>query len=304
MPTDIDRTAREDLERLEGLATVSVNGTSLAYTERGDGEPVVLVHGSASDVRNWIEQLPAIGRTHRAIAYSRRYARPNEDIPADVDDRMAPHVDDLIALLEELDAAPAHLVGHSWGGFICLLLAIRRPDLIRSLALLEPPVLSLYLSTPPRPGEVVRLLARRPRTGLAILRFGARAVAPATRQFRRGHDEEALRRFANGVLGDGAWEHLPPDRRRQALDNVSSLRAQFLGAGFPPLADEEVRGVTVPTLLLCGERSPLGLRRLSDRLHELLPRSERVEIPSASHRMQEENPIATNEAIGAFLDSR
>jgi hypothetical protein len=50
---------------------------------------------------------------------------------------------------------------------------------------------------------------------------------------------------------------------------------------------------------------PAGQReRLSNRLDELLPRSERIEIPAASHRMQEENPTATNEAILDFLDRR
>ncbi len=296
--------ATADLERLQGLATVTVNGVALAYAELGQGEPVVFVHGSASDLRNWTAQLAAIGRSRRAITYSRRYARPNPEIPAHVDDRMGPHVDDLIALLERLDAAPADLVGHSWGGFVSLLAAIRRPDLVRGLVLLEPPVLPLLFSTPPRPAELARQLVRRPVTALAVLRFGARAVAPATREFRRGNDERAIRRFADGVLGSGAWDRLPPERRRQALDNVASLRAQFLGAGFPPLDDEEVRRVAAPAALLTGERSPLGLRRLSDRLHELLPRSERIEIPAASHRMQEQNPAATNEAILRFLDRR
>lgn len=60
--------------------------------------------------------------------------------------------------------------------------------------------------------------------------------------------------------------------------------------GFPPLAEEDVRGVQAPTLLVTGERSPAVLRRLTDRLHELLPNSQRVEVAAASHRMHEENP--------------
>ena len=125
---------------------------------------MVFVHGSSSDLRTWEQQVPAIGESYRAIAYSRRYARPNEDIDPGADDQMLPHVDDLVALLRALGAAPAHLVGHSWGAFISLLAAIRHPQLVRSLVLLEPPVLSLYMSTPPRPAELLRLFTRRPRT--------------------------------------------------------------------------------------------------------------------------------------------
>jgi pimeloyl-ACP methyl ester carboxylesterase len=287
--------------RLECLPTVLVDGATLAYREQGDGEPVVLVHGSASDLRIWEQQLPAISESHRVIAYSRRYARPNEDIPPGQDDQMTPHVDDLVGFLRAIDGAPAHLVGHSWGAFICLLTAIRHPHVTRSLVLQEPPVLSLFTSTPPRPREVLPLLVRRPRTALAILEFGARTIAPAQRAFRRGDDDAALETFAHGVLGKDTYERLPDERRQQARENLNPLRAQLLGAGFPPLSEDDVRGVRVPTLLMTGDRSPAFLLRLTERLDELLPNAERIEIVDASHAMQEEKPSAVNAAIIAFL---
>jgi pimeloyl-ACP methyl ester carboxylesterase len=288
----------------ESPSTATVDGLTLAYREQGDGEPVVFVHGSASDLRTWEQQLPAIGTSYRAVAYSRRYAHPNEDIGPGLDDQMLPHVDDLVSFLRAIDAAPAHLVGNSWGAFICLLTAIGHPQVVRSLVLEEPPVLSLFVSTPPRPGELVPLLIRRPRTALAILRFGAGTMAPTQKAFRRGDDEQAMRRFASGVLGKEAYEQLPPERKQQMGENLGALRAQLLGAGFPPLAEEDVRGVEAPTLLLTGERSPAALRRLTDRLHELVPNSRRVEIAAASHRMHEENPDAVNEAILGFVAER
>jgi pimeloyl-ACP methyl ester carboxylesterase len=79
------------------------------------------------------------------------------------------------------------------------------------------------------------------------------------------------------------------------------LRAQLLGAGFAPLRAEAVRGVHAPTLLMAGERSPAVLLRLTDRLQELLPNAERVEIAGASHAMQEKNAGAVNDAILGFL---
>ena len=115
------------------VLTAHVNGAALAYREQGEGEPVVFVHGSASDLRSWEQQLPAVGTSYRAIAYSRRYARPNQDIEPATDDQMLPHVDDLSTLLLLLDAAPAHLVGHSWGAFVSLLTAVRHPELVRSM---------------------------------------------------------------------------------------------------------------------------------------------------------------------------
>jgi pimeloyl-ACP methyl ester carboxylesterase len=285
----------------EGVRTAAVDGIALAYREQGEGEAVVFVHGSASDLRIWEQQLPAIGTRYRAIAYSRRYARPNEDIEPGADDQMLPHVDDLAALLRLIGAAPAHLVGHSWGAFICLLAAIRHPEMVRSLVLQEPPVLSLFVSTPPPLRELLPLLVRRPRTALAILEFGAGTIAPAQRAFRRGDDDRALQAFAHGVLGKETFGRLPEERKQQARENLGTLRAQLLGAGFPPLDEEDVRGIRVPTLLMTGERSPALLLRLTEHLQRLLPNAERVDIAGASHAMQEENPGAVNEAILGFL---
>ena len=76
-----------------------VNRATLAYREQGEGEPIVFVHGGLSDLRAWEQQLPALGRSFRAIAYSRRFARPNQDIDPEADDPMLPHVDDLAAFL-------------------------------------------------------------------------------------------------------------------------------------------------------------------------------------------------------------
>jgi pimeloyl-ACP methyl ester carboxylesterase len=285
----------------EGVRTAAVDGIALAYREQGEGDAVVFVHGSASDLRTWEQQLPAIVTRYRAIAYSRRYARPNEDIEPGADDQMLPHVDDLAALLRLIGAAPAHLVGHSWGAFICLLAAIRHPEMVRSLVLQEPPVLSLFVSTPPPLRELLPLLVRRPRTALAILEFGAGTIAPAQRAFMRGDDEQALQAFARGVLGRETFERLPEERKQQARENLGTLRAQLLGAGFPPLDEEDVRGLRVPTLLMTGERSPAFLLRLTEHLQQLLPNAERVDIAGASHAMQEENPGAVNEAILGFL---
>jgi pimeloyl-ACP methyl ester carboxylesterase len=256
------------------------------------GAPAICVRGNSSSRRS---------ARSTAIAYSRRYARPNEDIEPGADDQMLPHVDDLAAFLRMIGATPAHLVGHSWGAFICLLTAIRHPEMVRSLVLQEPPVLSLFVSMPPLPSELLPLLVRRPRTALAILEFGARTIAPAQRAFRRGDDDQALQAFARGVLGKETYERLPEERRRQARENLATLRAQLLGAGFPPLDEDDVRGVRVSTLLMTGQRSPTVLVRLTEHLQRLLPHAERLEIAGASHALQEENPGAVNEAILGFL---
>src|SRR5438477_7990283 len=62
---------------VEGAKMLFVNGTELAYIERGQGPPVILVHDTLGDYRSWAPQLMALSRNYHVIAYSRRYHYPN-----------------------------------------------------------------------------------------------------------------------------------------------------------------------------------------------------------------------------------
>jgi pimeloyl-ACP methyl ester carboxylesterase len=274
---------------------IQVDGASLAYTDRGSGEAVVLVHGSASDQRSWQGQLDALASGHRVIAYSRRYHWPNTPIAAGVDYAMAEHVADLAALLRSLGAAPAHLIGHSYGGFVALLLALQQPALVRSLVLAEPPLITLFVSNRPRARQVLRLLLTRPRTALALVRFGATGMGPATAAARRGDMEQAMRRMGHAVLGPAAYARLSASRLAQVRANA--VPAEFLGSGFAPLDGAALRGVQVPVLLVQGQHSPRLFHRLLDALQALLPEATRVTIAQASHLMHEDNALAYNAAV-------
>ena len=281
------------------IAKRDIDGTTLAYVERGGGDPVVFVHGSASDYRTWQSQLDEFGREYRAIAYSRRYHWPNEPIPEHADYAMDQHVDDLRELLSSLGTGPVHLVGHSYGAFVGLLLAVREPGLLRTLVLTEPPVVTLFVHTVPRPLEMLRLLLRRPRTAAAIMKFGTKGIGPTTAAARRGDMEEAMRIFGHAVLGPEFYRRLSPARLDQIRAN--SIKAEFLGSGLAPLEGEALRGVRTPTLLVTGHHSPSVFPRMIDRLEELLPHTGRIEIAGASHIVHEDNPRAFNAAVASFL---
>lgn len=298
MDQTTDTTARE----FGPLKTATINGATLFYREEGQGEPAVFVHGALSDLRTWGHQLPEIGRSYRAITYSRRYHRPNKPLELGARDPWGPHADDLAAFLHEVGASPAHLVGNSQGAYISLVTTLRNPEVVRSLVIEEPPVLPLFVSTPPRPLELLRLFATRPRTALAIVQFGARAMAPLGRLYRKGDKERAFEAFARGALGKTFYDRVSDARRAQALENLDPLGAFVTrGESFPALSESALRALRKPCLLLTGAHSPLLPVRLTDRLEELLPNVERQEIPNASHLMHEDNPPAVNQAILEFI---
>ena len=284
------------------IKSAEVNGAALWYLDRGEGESVVFVHGTSQDGRTWNHQIDAVATRYRSIAYSRRYARPNEHIPTGQDDQMEPHVDDLLQMLRRLDAVPAHLVGSSWGGFICLLAALREPSFVRTLVLCEPPVFPLFISNNPGPGEIARLFLRGPIDAVRIVRFAVGVLEPTVKAYRAGNLEDGRRIFGSALLGKQGFESMPDDRKRMLDENQSAEVAQLLGAGFPPLRAADVRGISTRTLLVGGDRSPAVFHAtLLGKLANLLPNAERVEIPEASHLMHEENPDAFNQALLSFL---
>ncbi|MEW6271175.1 MAG: alpha/beta hydrolase [Thermodesulfobacteriota bacterium] len=174
----------------------------------------------------------------------------------------------------------------------------------RSLVLLEPFVLPFFVSLPPRPLQVLRLALRHPRTAAAVVQFGARGVGPAQAAFERGDLERGLECFARAVLGPVGVARMTEARRQQARDNLATFAVQLTRMKFPLLDPDGVRRVTVPTLLLSGEQSPPLMRLLTDRLQELLPHAERVDLPDACHDAHVDNPFAVTDAILSFLARR
>lgn len=283
------------------MPSVDVNGVSLAYRESGSGEPVVLVHGGVSDHRIWEQQRRDLGRRFRAIAYSCRYHWPNPPAPPDAAHSVSEHVDDLAALLPALGASPAHLVGNSFGGLLCLLVAIRAPEQVRSLVLLEPFVLPFFVGVPPTPRQLLELAVRDPFLAAAVVHFGARGLGPAQAAFARGDLQRGLESFIRAVLGPHGVAKMGESRQEQARDNLETFAAQLVHTEFPLMNAGDLRRVTAPVLLLGGERSPLLMRLLTKRLQGLLEHAERVDIPDASHDAQVDNPAAVTEAALTFL---
>lgn len=268
-----------------------MNGVRLHAAERGAGTPVVFVHMGGTDLRYWRAQLPAFAeRGYRAIAYSRRFAWPNDN-PMTGDYSPRVDADDLESLLGALDAAPAHLVAGSIGAFAALLLAIRRPALVRSLVLAEPPIVPWARDSE---GD-----------GAAVAeRFETGAWRAARAAFLAGDAPRAMTALLDYFVAPGALAALPERTRRRVMENARDWEAHTTSsAPFPAPDPDDVRRLAVPTLMLSGERT-LPLHRAVDaRLERLLPDVRRVVVPGASHDMWAERGALCRETTLAFLDS-
>lgn len=268
--------------------TLAVGDTQLAILEQGAGEPILFVHGALGDFRFWREVATALSRDYRTVTYSRRAHFPNpwpENYDA-CDPEV--HAADMAALIETLALGPVHLVAHSIGGVSALVIAKRRPDLVRTLVLGEPPLLPWLRGS----AEGHDLLAAHT----------ANATRPARAAFHRGDHEEGVRYFLDGVLGPGAFDRIPPPVRGPLLDNAPELGIQVATPPevlFSSLAPADLHRLQAPVLLLRGERSPRMFGLIIAALQAALPDAEVAHIPGVSHDLS--NPPAVVEAIRDFL---
>jgi pimeloyl-ACP methyl ester carboxylesterase len=276
------------------VRSVDVNRTTLHYVECGNGEPLVFVHGGLGDLHTFQPQLQVFAASFRVIAYSRRFSPPNAP-PRETDvNPLSTHVADLRALIDHLKAAPAHLVGNSYGAYVSLAVALDHPEIVRSLVLGEPPLLPLLSRT--SVGESMRQSWIR------------RVNEPSRKAFESGSLEHGVRTFQDAICGTRCFDTLPQSRRTELVDKQGpELRSQFMtepSAYMPPLDCGKLGKLTRPTLLVTGERSPAFLFLATAELERCLEAESHVMVPDAGHTMHRENTAFYNQAVNTFLQRR
>ncbi len=270
------------------MPTIPANGTQLEYIERGEGDPVVLVHGTLGDYRSWGLQMDAFAETYRVIAYSRRYHYPNQCRGDEPDYSAALHADDLAAFISALGLESAHVVGTSYGAYTALLLAARHPERVRALVLGDPPVLPLLEQSPE--GRALRD------------DFLASVWEPAGEMMERGKVESGVRIFVDGVVEEGTFDRFPPEVQDLILDNACEFQVETSSPDFwTPFTCEDAGQIATHTLLLTGDMSLEWLQLIVDELDRCMPNNECGTVPETTHEVTSDNPEAYNEIVLGFL---
>jgi pimeloyl-ACP methyl ester carboxylesterase len=275
-------------ERIGSMATIAINGVRIAYDEVGTGPTVVWVHGSWTDRHGAGPFAQSLAERYRVITYDRRGHSGSERPPGH--HGVVDHADDLIALIERLDPFPAHLVTNSFGGLVGLEMAARRPDLVGSLCLHEPPV--------------GRVFADDPEIKLA-LEAVQRTVEVVIADLERGNDEAAARTFMETIaMGPGAWEALPDNSRRTFVHNAPTFRWDNYEETVAVIDTGELANVRAPVLLTEGGRTPaeFAVPAIHARLAAALPLARRHTFANAGHVPHRSHPDEFAEVIGEFLD--
>lgn len=246
----------------------------------GAGPPVLFAHGLLWDTRLFAPQVAALQGQHRCIAYDHR-GQGRSEVTADGYD-MDTLAADAAALIERLDVAPVDFVGLSMGGFVGLRLAIRRPELLRSLVLID-------TSAAPEPP------ANLPR--YRLLNFIARWFG-----FRPVVDRVMPILFGTTFLADPARaaERATYRARLLALDRIGTPRA-VRGVIERAGVEAELQRIRTPTLVIVGEEDVATPPACAEALAAGIAGAQLLRIAGAGHTSTLEQPAAVNAALAEFL---
>jgi pimeloyl-ACP methyl ester carboxylesterase len=252
------------------MTTITINGTELFYRETGNGSsPILLIHGTAANADIWGETFDALVAHHRVIAYDRRgFSRsvypPVKDLHL--------HSEDAAALLTQMHAAPATVVGWSAGGIIALDLAVNHPELVSSLVLCEPP---LHARKHPQLSFVKDFLK------VQMYRW----------MKRERQANEVFLRFALAYNSRGTvFDRLPVTWQQAMLDNFAATLSEIDAGTGEYLSEAQISSINCPVACLVGALSLPFYRDATRRIMQLLPQAKLQRVDGAGHFVPFDQP--------------
>jgi pimeloyl-ACP methyl ester carboxylesterase len=252
-----------------------LNDLHLYYEEMGTGVPLLLLHGLGSSGRDWEMQTAFFRTRYRVITVDARGHGRSSKPPGPYS--VPQMADDVARLLEAIDAAPAHLVGLSMGGMLGFQLALDRPELLRTLTIVN----SAPALVPHSFGQRLQLWQRY----ALIYLFGMERVGAmlSKRLFPRPEQAE-LRRLTRERIG--------------ANDKRAYLAAMRALVGWS--VAHRLEEIDCPTLVVAADRDYTSLAEKEAYVRRL-PHAELAVIANAHHAVPMEHPVRFNEIVADFL---
>lgn len=258
----------------------TADGCRIHYevTGRRSAPPVLLIQGLGMDKHGWDLQRLVLSWRYRVIALDNRGAGRSDKPYGEY--RLEQMASDAIAVLDDVGAERAHVVGASMGGAIAQVLAVFHPDRIRSLTL----ACTACRNQPWRTELLGGWADRAEQNGLGSMAGEAARWMIGPRSFRR---IVPLLGWL-GPLGLGRPSH------------AFAAQVAAINAADDSLADR-LGTITVPTLVIVGNQDILTPRGDSEELAERIPTAELVVISGAAHGLMIEHASTFNKVLGDFL---
>lgn len=250
----------------------------VAYDDRGSGSPLVLLSATGLDRRLWDEQVEALARSHRVLRIDARGSGGSPPPSTPYDSRR-----DVLSVLQHEGLERVCLVGQSGAAARALDLALLEPDAVQALVLVAP-----GLSGFPFPPEEVERFAAMETTARERGHAAAVELMLEDPYFAGIRDRPELRPRVRALLleNDAMWDPRLVEHARPVAE---------------PAVDR-LDQVTVPTLVVIGDRDLPHIREIARKLAREIPEARLVEVEGAGHLVPLESPEPTTRAIRSFVD--
>ena len=259
-----------------------INGAKLHYEDSGgDGEVIVFSHGLLHSCRMFDPQVVALSGHYRCVAYDHR-GQGQSEVPSGSVVAIETVYEDAVALIESLGVGPVHFVGLSMGGFVGMRLAARRPDLLRSVVLLETAADEEPRQNLPK-YTVLKWLART--LGVGVV---ARRVMPIL--FGPTFLSDPLRRAEVRL-----WRDRLSTNKRNIYKAVNGVLKRSSVV-------HELGAITCPALVIHGDEDKAIVLSRGQALCDGIAGATMVTIAGAGHSSTIEQPDAVNAALIDFYD--
>jgi pimeloyl-ACP methyl ester carboxylesterase len=267
-----------------GMKRAALRDVELEYEVHGRGEPVVLVHpGTYADWMTPLLHEPSLVTRYRLIHYHRAGCAGSSHVKGPAS--LGQHAAHCRWLIEHLGLERAHLVGQSSSGNLILQLALDAPEVVHSLAILEPALYSVPSA----------------QTSRAFVRS-------AVERYRAGDAAAAIDIFLQGVCGPGyraTLDRVLPGAFEQHVADAATFFEQELPALQTwSFVRADAQRITQPVLAVVGarslERDPIWGER-HQLLLDWLPNVESFVVPDATHLLQIDNPRGMAKGLAAFF---
>lgn len=266
----------------------SINGVNIAYHTSGSGTPVLMAHCSSDSHRQW-SFVDALLPGYQLIApdligYGGSDAWPTRgDMPFNADAQV------IDALIQQNTEA-VHLIGHSYGGAMCLetiVLQLQANRLkVKSLLLIEPIYFHLLKNS------------RYADQWLAIQAVGDNCTAC----IEAGDLSAAADIFMGFWIGDAQWQQMPDKHKQVIIPTMAKVGDELRGLDRFTSTMSTFDALDIPVTVIRGERSPQPARAVAELLAEQITQAELVEIPGAGHMIPQSHPAAIGEVIVGFKE--
>lgn len=259
---------------------LEVDGTRVRYVDVGEGPPVVLLHGFASSIENWLTVMPKLVKDHRVIAIDLRgfgwTDRPVADYSPAAQAKL------LKAVLDERKVNKVSIVAHSWGSSVALAFALEYPAQVDRLALYDAWV---YDSQLPSMFHMARA------KGLGEVLFGLFYSERYEERLTLGFYNPEM--VSEALVEDVERAFDRPGTRAAALETVRGMRFDEM--------EPRYKSITAPTLLLWGREDLVTPVAIGEKLVRQLPNARLNVYPRCGHFPMLEAISESTRDLGAFL---